>query len=90
MSTTLYVGNLPHGACESELRELFSPYGPVHRVRLFADRETGRPCGFGLVEMEPEDARVAMAALDGLEVGGHRLRVNDAAERGLGRAPAGW
>jgi len=90
VNTTLYIGNLPHGACEAEVRELFSPYGPLHRVHLFEDRDTGRPCGFGLVEMEADDAQVAMEALDGLELGGHRLRVNDAADRGIGRVPAGW
>ena len=90
MNTTLYIGNLPHGACETEVRELFSPYGPLLRVHLFEDRDTGRPCGFGLVEMEAGDARVAMEALDGVELGGHSLRVNDAADRGIGRVPAGW
>jgi RNA recognition motif-containing protein len=90
VTTTLYIGNLPHGACEAEVRELFSPYGPLHRVHLFEDRDTGRPCGFGLLEMETGDAQVAMEALDGFELGGHRLRVNDAADRGIGRVPAGW
>jgi len=90
VTTTLYIGNLPHGACEAEVRELFSLYGRLHRVRLFEDRETGRPCGFGLVEMDAAAAPAAMEALDGFELGGHRLRVNDAADRGIGRVPAGW
>ncbi len=89
-TVTLYIANLPHGACEAEVRELLAPYGECLTVRLFADRETGRPCGFGLVEMERDAAERAMAELDGAELGGRRLRLNDAAGRGIGRLAAGW
>lgn len=79
MSKKLYVGNLPFTATEDEVRELFSKHGTVHSVALITDRDTGRPRGFGFVEMENHTA--AMAALDGYEMGGRALRVNEAEER---------
>lgn len=79
MSKKLYVGNLPFTATEDEVRELFSKHGTVHSVALITDRDTGRPRGFGFVEMENHTA--AMSALDGYEMGGRALRVNEAEER---------
>lgn len=77
----LFVGNLPFTAHDEEVRELFEQYGTVHSVRLINDRETGRPRGFGFVEMDNESADEAMGALNGSEFGGRPLRVNEALER---------
>lgn len=80
----IYVGNLPFSANEDELRELFEVHGTVTGVDLIKDRETGRPRGFGFVEMEDQEAEAAISALDGKELGGRNLRVNVAKERGGG------
>lgn len=77
----LYVGNLPFSATEAEVNELFSQHGTVHSVALINDRETGRPRGFGFVEMDDDAAQAAIQALDGSEMGGRNLRVNEAQER---------
>ena len=79
---TIYVGNRPFGASEEDVRRLFDKYGEVSKVSLINDRETGRPRGFGFVEMPPEDAAAAIDALDGAEFGGRSLRVNEARDRG--------
>ncbi len=78
---TIFVGNLPFSASEEEVGELFAPFGEVQAVRLITDRETGRPRGFGFVEMEQEDAQAAIEALNGTEMGGRTLRINEAEER---------
>jgi len=77
----LFVGNLPFSASEDEIRDLFEQHGPVHSVRLINDRETGRPRGFGFVEMDDETADAAMDAINGQDFGGRPLRVNEALER---------
>ena len=77
----LYVGNLPFTASEDEIRELFSRHGTVNEVKLISDRDTGRPRGFGFVEMDDAGADAAVAALNGAEVGGRTLRVDEAQER---------
>ena len=77
----IYVGNLPYTASESEVREIFGQYGTVHSVSLITDRETGRPRGFGFVEMDDAEADAAISALDGQDFGGRTLRVNQARER---------
>lgn len=82
MSKSIYVGNLPFSANESEVTEMFSSHGNVLNVSLPTDRETGRPRGFGFVEMEDGDALKAIEALDGTNFGGRDLRVNEARERG--------
>lgn len=75
----LYVGNLPFSATESELGEVFGEFGDVGEISLITDRETGRPRGFGFVEMTNDDeAREAIRALDGKEMGGRQLKVNEA------------
>ena len=79
MASKLYVGNLPFSSSEEDVRDLFSQYGDVHSVKLISDRETGRPRGFGFVEMENADE--AMKALDNYELEGRNLRVNEAQER---------
>ena len=79
--TSIYVGNLPFTATEDEIRDLFATYGAVERVQLINDRDTGRPRGFGFVTMGAEDAAKAIEALNGTELGGRNLRINEAEER---------
>jgi len=86
--TKIYVGNLPFTATEDQVRELFEQHGAVTSVALINDRDTGRPRGFGFVEMARADATRAIEALNGKEMGGRPLRVNEAQERsGGGRGP---
>ncbi len=91
--TKIYVGNLPFSATESEVRDLFAQHGTVESVALPSDRETGRPRGFGFVEMPQADAQTAMQALNGFNMGGRPLRVNEAQDRprtgGGGGRPGG-
>jgi len=90
--TKIYVGNLPFSATESEIRDLFAQHGTVDSVALPTDRETGRPRGFGFVEMPQADAQKAMQALNGFNMGGRPLRVNEAQDRprtGGGGRPGG-
>ncbi len=85
---TIYVGNLPFSASEEEVRSLFAQHGSVRTVKLVSDRDTGRPRGFGFVEMDALDASKAIEALNGQDFGGRTLRVNEARERtGGGRSP---
>jgi cold-inducible RNA-binding protein len=75
----LYVGNLPHSTTEAELRTLFQEHGDVERVNIVTDRETGRARGFAFVEMtNPGEADKAIAALDGSDLGGRPMKVNEA------------
>jgi cold-inducible RNA-binding protein len=75
----VFVGNLAFQTTESDLRGLFEPFGQVDRVHMAMDRETGRARGFGFVEMSnDEEAKAAIAALDGKEVGGRNVTVNEA------------
>ena len=78
--TTLYVGNLPFSATENEVRDLFAAHGEVSSVNLITDRETGRPRGFGFVEME-SGAENAISALNNAQMGGRSLVVNEARPR---------
>ena len=90
--TKIYVGNLPFSATESEIKDLFGQHGTVDSVALPTDRETGRPRGFGFVEMPQADAQKAMQALNGFNMGGRPLRVNEAQDRprtGGGGRPGG-
>jgi RNA recognition motif-containing protein len=82
MSKKLYVGNLPFTSTEEELRELFGRHGSVESVNVITDRETGRPRGFAFVEMsEPSAATDAIKALDGTQLGGRALKVNEAQDK---------
>ncbi|MEA5583371.1 RNA-binding protein [Nodularia harveyana UHCC-0300] len=79
---SIYVGNLSYSVTDEDLSKVFSDYGTVKRVQLPADRETGRPRGFGFVEMESEAAEdAAIEALDGAEWMGRQLKVNKARPR---------
>jgi RNA recognition motif-containing protein len=80
----IYVGNLAWSATESDLRELFSTVGTVHSAAVVSDRETGRSRGFGFVEMDDADAEKAIRQLDGRELGGRNLRVNEALQKERG------
>jgi RNA recognition motif-containing protein len=81
----LYVGNLPFSATDSQVEALFAPYGTVASVALINDRETGRPRGFGFVEMsDDESASKAAAGLNGHEMDGRALRVNPAEDKPAG------
>jgi len=94
----LFVGNMSFKTTESDLRVLFEPFGQITRVHVAMDRETGRTRGFAFVEMaNDEEAAKAIAALDGKEVGGRNLKVNEArpkversGPRGFGRGRSGF
>ena len=77
----LYIGNLPFSATEEAIRELFGQHGSVESVSLITDRDTGRPRGFGFIEMDDAEATTAMSALDGTEMDGRALKVNEAKKR---------
>ncbi len=82
MSKNLYVGNLPWSATEEDVRAAFEAYGEVTSVKLIEDRETGRPRGFGFVEMSNDaEALEAIDALDGKDFGGRNMKVNEAKPR---------
>ncbi len=78
----IYVGNLSYQADEQGLGDLFAEYGEVKNVRIMMDRETGRPRGFGFVEMASDDeAQKAIEALDGKDHQGRQLKINEARPR---------
>ena len=89
MGKKLYVGNIPFSTTEDELRSLFEQHGSVESINVITDRETGRPRGFAFVEMDASAADAAMQALDGKDMGGRSLRVNEANERGAGGGRGG-
>ena len=79
MGTKLYVGSLPYSTNEQELNQLFSQYGTVQSAKVITDRYTGQSRGFGFVEMSTgEEAQKAIAALNGSNMGGRTLVVNEA------------
>lgn len=82
MANKLYVGNLSYDTTEEELRALFSTYGTINSLNVITDRDTGRPKGFGFVEMGSEkEARAAINGLNATEVGGRQIKVNEANDR---------
>lgn len=96
MGRRLYVGNLSFGTTEIELRDVFGQSGTIVDAKIVTDRETGRPRGFAFVEMSSdEEAQNAIAQLDGRELDGRTIKVNEAQDRaggagaGSGRAGAG-
>ena len=90
----LFVGNMSFQTTEADLRALFEPFGQVTRIHIVNDRETGQPRGFAFVEMaKDEEAAKAMSELNGKEVSGRALRVNEATpkpERGGPRGNSGF
>ena len=91
----LYVGNLPHSTTETEVRDLFATHGAVEKITLVTDRDTGRSRGFGFVEMtNANEADKAIMALNGTDLGGRALIINEAKpksehSRGGGRFGSG-
>jgi RNA recognition motif-containing protein len=82
LSMNIYVGNLSFGTDDEELREVFAEFGDVASAKVVIDRETDRSRGFGFVEMDNDDeGKAAIEALDGAELGGRNLRVNEAKPR---------
>jgi RNA recognition motif-containing protein len=78
----IYVNNFPFTTTEEELRHLFEPYGTVETARIVTDRDTGRPRGFGFVEMpNATEAQAALEGLNGTALGGRTLTVNEARPR---------
>ena len=78
----IYVGNLPFEMSQSDVQDMFTEHGDVAEVTLIMDRDTGRPKGFGFVEMPDKSAAIkAMEALDGKEFSGRQIRVNEAKPR---------
>lgn len=85
MGTKLYVGNLNFQTQDHDVREHFAPYGEVISANVITDRDTGRSRGFGFVEMATEEeARKAEEALNGQDLDGRQLRVNEAQSKGPG------
>jgi RNA recognition motif-containing protein len=93
MGKKLYVGNLTYGVTDSTLAQLFEPHGTVESAQVIMDRDTGRSKGFGFVEMSKDaEAQAAIQALNGKEVEGRALTVNEAKpreDRGGGRGGYG-
>ncbi len=90
MSKKLYVGNLPFSSTEEDLRDVFGRHGAIASVNVITDRETGRPRGFAFVEMEDASAADdAIRALDGSDLGGRSIRVNEAQDRRRGGGGGG-
>ena len=77
----IYEGNFPFNTTNQELEELFSQYGTVQSAAVINDRETGRSRGFGFVEMDDEGGKRAIEELDGADMGGRALKVNEARPR---------
>jgi cold-inducible RNA-binding protein len=90
-SMKLYVGNLSYDTNETELRELFTPFGEPDTARVITDRDTGRSKGFGFVEFaDNAQANAAMSALNGKEVNGRALTVNEARPRNESSSGGGF
>jgi RNA recognition motif-containing protein len=82
MAKKIYVGNLPWSTTSAELEQMFAEHGQVRSAEVISDRETGRSRGFGFVEMETEEGmNAAVQALNGKDMGGRPLTVNEARER---------
>jgi len=86
----IYVGNLPFTADEAAVRALFAQHGAVESVALINDRDTGQPRGFGFVEMARADAARAIQSLNGFDMGGRALKVNEAQEKKPGGGGGGF
>ncbi len=90
MANKLYVGGLPYSVTETQLGEIFSAHGEVRSAKVITDKFTGRSRGFGFVEMGSDDqGQKAMEALNGTQLEGRTLLVNEAKEQGERRSPMG-
>jgi RNA recognition motif-containing protein len=81
LAKTLYVGNLPWSTTDTDLADAFRPHGSVVSSRIITDKETGRSRGFGFVEVEDADADKMVEAMNGSQVGGRQIVVNEAKPR---------
>jgi RNA recognition motif-containing protein len=88
MKKSVYVGNLPFSATETEIHELFSPFSHVHGVKIILDHETGRSRGFAFVELDADKAEAAIKGLEGKDMKGRPLKVNEARYRSTSGAGA--
>jgi RNA recognition motif-containing protein len=87
----IFVGNIPHSTTEAELRTLFEPHGAIEQVSIVTERETGRSRGFAFVEMTDNgEAEKAIAALNGTELGGRALNINEARPKTDNRGGGGF
>ena len=87
----LFVGNIPHTTTEAELRTLFEPHGAIQQVSIVTERDTGRSRGFAFVEMtDSGEAEKAIAALNGTELGGRALNINEAKPKTSGGGGGGF
>jgi RNA recognition motif-containing protein len=85
VSKKIYIGNLPFSSTEADLKDVFGRHGAIDSVNIITDRETGRPRGFAFVEMEEASAADdAIRALDGSDLGGRNIKVNEAQDRRSG------
>jgi RNA recognition motif-containing protein len=89
MAKKIYVGNLSFNSTDDSLRSLFAAHGNVISAKVITDRDTGRSRGFGFVEMDDDVAQTAISALNGKELDGRALRVNEAREREEGGGGGG-
>ena len=89
MHAKLFVGNLPWSVDDAQLEELFRPYGEIESARVISDRDTGRSRGFGFVEMDVSDLAEVISALNGREIDGRQIRVNEAEDKRDSRGPRG-
>lgn len=87
--TKLYVGNLPWTATEDELRAVFEPVGPLNSLSIVTDRDSGRSRGFAFVEMDKADASRAISQLNGTEMNGRPLKINEAQDKPRGGGGGG-
>ena len=88
--TNIFVGNLSYSTTQDDLHAAFSAYGSVERVNVVTDRETGQPRGFAFVEMtEPQEAQNAIAQLNGTDLNGRTLNVNEARPKPAGNSAGG-
>ena len=86
----IFIGNLAYTATDQDVRQLFEPYGTVDTVKIITDRDTGQPRGFGFVDMpELRAAQSAIQGLQGKELAGRALNVNEAKPRNRAMSPAG-
>ena len=85
MSITIYVANITDDATEEDIQSLFKPYGTVESIKLITDSETGKPAGYGFIEMEEEAANKAIKELGNKEFKGQTLQVNQARGRSTAR-----
>src|SRR5262245_59200082 len=90
MGKKLYVGNLPYGISDSDLQQLFEPHGTVQSAQVIIDRDTGRSKGFGFVEMGSDaEAQAAISAMNGNQIDGRALTVNEARPKESGGGGGG-